>query len=103
MNIIKSGACKNSSKNAFVEDFTIRILAASGQEDQEGMTLHWYGEVFEKEPDEIRILHAISHGKIGAANGEVQIGKIIYNAAVIIEFENTKATRVSAIKLYVTH
>lgn len=102
MNIIKSGACKNSPKNAFVEDFTIRVLAAFGKEHCEETSIRWYGEDFKQEPDEIRIFHAISHGKIGAANGEVKVDERGYHFAAVIEFETTKAERVSDIKLYVS-
>ncbi|WPP43383.1 hypothetical protein SK066_10790 [Paenibacillus hunanensis] len=99
MNIIKSGKCNNSPKNAFVEEFTIQILAKCGQ--GETTSVHWYGESFQQQPDTIQVIDAISHGKIGATNGNVSIGDTKYSFAAFIEFKTTKATEVSDIKLYI--
>ncbi len=100
MDIIKSGKCKNSPKNAFVEDYTIQLLAACGQDDQ-ATSIHWYGEPFHQQPDTIQVQDAISHGKIGAANGKVSINSTEYNFATFIEFKTTKANEVSDIQLYI--
>ncbi|GGJ32500.1 hypothetical protein [Paenibacillus hunanensis] len=100
MNIIKSGKCNNSPKNAFVEDFTIRILTSCGQ-GSEAISIHWYGESFQRQPDTIQVIDAISHGKIGAANGMVSVGDTEYGFAAFVEFKTTKATEVSDIKLYI--
>ncbi len=100
MNIIKSSKCNNSPKNAFVEDFTIRILASCGQND-ETTTIHWYGESFQQQPDTIQVQDAISHGKIGAVNGNVSIGDTEYGFATFVEFKTTKANEISDVKLYI--
>ena len=98
--ITRSGDCKNSPKNAFVEDFIIDLLAANSL----------MGRVEEMAslpvvPDnlgEIEITHAISHGKIGAANGSITTGGSKKLFAAFIEFTSTKATLVRGVTLYST-
>lgn len=98
MKITRSGECKNSPKNAFVEDFVVDLLAgkdlsgrmegvASLAEGLDGLT-------------EIEIAHAISHGKVGAANGTIKAGGSARAFAVVIEFTSTKGTLVRHMDLY---
>lgn len=49
---------------------------------------------------EIEITHAISHGKVGAANGSLTIGGSKKPFAVFIEFTSTKATLVRRVNYY---
>lgn len=98
MKITRSGKCKNSPKNAFVEDFVVDLLAGN----------ELWGRVEEDAslpplPDgvtEIEIAHAISHGKVGAANGRIRAEGSLRPFAVVIEFTSTKATFVQRVDLY---
>src|SRR5690606_26681226 len=61
--ITRSGECKNSPKNAFVEDFVVDLLASGSVADRMEA-----GVLLPDIPDdltEIEIFHAISHGRIG--------------------------------------
>lgn len=98
MKVTRSGECKNSPKNAFVEDFVVDWLASdnlSGRLEA--------GASLPEVPDdltEIEISHAISHGKIGAANGLITVNGSKKPFAVFIEFASTKATLVRNVNFY---
>lgn len=100
MKVTRSGECKNSPRNAFVEDFVVDWLAAeslSGRLEA--------GASLPELPDdltEIDILHAISHGKIGAANGSITARGSKKPFAVFIEFASTKGTLARNVSLYFT-
>ncbi|MFU8823016.1 nuclear transport factor 2 family protein [Yoonia sp.] len=52
-------------------------------------------------PTSITVLHAISHGKVGAANGEVTLANgHTRRFCHVFEFTNTKANCISVIKSY---
>ena len=98
MKITRSGDCKNSPKNAFVEDFVIDLLAAKSLAGRLEETAY-----LPPVPDELReieITHAISHGKVGAANGIMTIDGSKRPFAAFIEFTSTKATLVRSVDLY---
>ena len=100
MKITRSGECKNSPKNAFVEDFVVDWLTTeslSGRIEA--------GTSLPEIPDditEIEICHAISHGKIGAANGSITARGLKKPFAVFIEFASTKGTLARNVSLYFT-
>jgi hypothetical protein len=50
----------------------------------------------------IEISHAISHGKIGAANGSITTRRSKHLFAVFIEFTSIKATVARRVTLYLT-
>lgn len=98
MRITRSGECKNSPKNAFIEDLVVDLLAGnelSGRmEDDASLPLLPDGVT------EIEIAHAISHGKVGAVNGRIRAEGSLKPFAVVIEFTSTKATFVQRVDLY---
>lgn len=100
MKITRSGECKNSPKNAFVEDFVVDLLASESLSDrmEEVASLP---EV-PNNLTEIEISHAISHGRIGAANGSITTGGSKKHFAVFIEFTSTKGTLARRVTLYWT-
>lgn len=96
--VIRSGECKNSPKNAFVEDFVIDLLARADLRGRIEETAH-----LPALPDgisAIEISHAISHGKVGAANGALVIDGDKAPFAAFIEFATTKGALVRTIGLY---
>ena len=99
MKITKSGECGNSPKNAFVEDFIIDFICANDvsaktTEDARIPPLNW------KAVTELRMTHAISHGRVGAGNGVlISEGREIA-FAVMVEFANTKGDRVKTVSVY---
>lgn len=98
MKITRSGECKNSPKNAFVEELVIGLISGTSLAEsvQDRVSLPCV-------PDgvsELHIIHAISHGKVGAANGTMTIGGIQQPFAVFMEFTSTKATLVKSLILY---
>ncbi len=100
MKVTRSGECKNSPKNAFVEDFVVDWLASGDLSDRmEG------GASLPEVPGglaEIEISHAISHGKIGAANGVITANGSKKRFAVFIEFASTKGTLARNVSFYYT-
>lgn len=98
MKITRSGECKNSPKNAFVEDFVIDWLASESLSDrmEAGASLP---EIL-NDVTEIEISHAISHGKIGAANGSITTGGSKRPFAVFIEFASVKGALARCVSLY---
>ncbi|KQT50170.1 hypothetical protein ASG47_20085 [Devosia sp. Leaf420] len=100
MKVTRSGECKNSPKNAFVEDFLVDWLASdnlSGRMEA--------GASLPKVPDdltEVEISHAISHGKIGEANGLITVNGSKKPFAVFIEFASTKGNVARNLTFYST-
>ncbi len=98
MKITRSGKCKNSPKNAFVEDFVIDLIAANSLAGrvEESTSLP-------NVPDDVsavEIMNAISHGKIGAANGSMTVSGVKQSFAAFMEFTSTKATLIRSLTLY---
>lgn len=50
--------------------------------------------------DILKIDHAITHGRVGSANGLVTVNGQKIGFCVVVDFVNTKADRLKAIKLY---
>jgi len=98
MKITRSGECKNSPKNAFVENLVIDLIAGSGiagrVEDVASLPAVPTGIT------EVEIIHAISHGKVGAANGFLVIGGAKQPFAIFMEFTSAKAALVRSLTLY---
>lgn len=99
MQLIRSGECGNSPKNAFVEEFTIDLITGSRLDDRmaDGAappTVPW------QNLDLLHVIHAISHGKVGAANGTVMCDGKIVHFACVLEFSTAKADRVRTVLLY---
>jgi len=105
MKIVRSGTCGNSPKNAFVEELAIQVAAALGKSgasvSDEDYPVLIYGESFDARPDEIVVFQAISHGKAGAANGEVRWGDKVLGFAVSVTFKTLKGDRAESVKVYV--
>ncbi len=98
MKVTRSGECKNSPKNAFVEDFVVDWLASDSPSARMEA-----GASLPEVPDdltEIEISHAISHGKIGAANGLITVNGLKKPFAVFIEFASTKGTLIRNVSFY---
>ena len=98
MKITRSGKCTNSPKNAFVEDFVIDLIAGISLEGRVEDTTS-----LPHVPDDVsavEIMNAISHGKVGAANGSMTVSGIRQPFAAFIEFTSTKATLVRSLTLY---
>jgi len=91
--IIRSGECGNSPKNAFVEAFIIALIGGKVppemlSDDADLPSSPW------STASALRISHAISHGRVGAGNGVVTEGGKTLGFAVVLEFANTKGDRV---------
>lgn len=98
--IMGSRECKNSPKNAFVEDFVVDLLAAkslAGRVDKSASL-----PAVPEGLSEIEITHAISHGKVGAANGTLSISGSNKPFAAFIEFTSSKAVIVRSVTLYIS-
>lgn len=98
MRVIRSGECRNSPKNAFVEDFVIDLLSQADLRGRVDETAH-----LPALPDgisAIEISHSISHGKVGAANGTLVIDGDEAPFAAFLEFATTSGTLVRTIGLY---
>ncbi|WP_417578689.1 hypothetical protein [Pelagibacterium sp.] len=98
MKITRSADCKNSPKNAFVEELVIGLFTGANLAThlQDGAALPGVPEGVSA----VDITHAISHGKIGAANGTMTVGGVQQPFAIFIEFSSTKATLVKSLSLY---
>lgn len=105
MQIVRSGMCSNSPKNAFVEELAIKVVATLGKSrasaSNEDYPVRIYGESFDAEPDKIAVFQAISHGKAGAANGEIRMGEIVLGFVISVTFKTVKGEHVEGVKVYV--
>lgn len=116
--ITGSGDCRNSPKNAFMQEVAIGLLTGAETLDAslaETVTLRRNGhadvkgaeavralaaDLFRDRHDALIVHHAISHGKVGAANGVAVKGDARTAFAVVAEFATAKADRVAVIDLY---
>lgn len=116
--VTKSGACGNSPKNAFAEDFTVEVLTAAVESLRtklaDGIQLFVGTNVFEGTDSVLRALrselwgtlegvtitHALTHGRVGASNGIMRVGGRNSEFCVVLEFANLKCESVAAIKVY---
>lgn len=117
--IVRSGECQNSPKNAAMEEIAIAIFDGSQSDIQElladNVTLHladgtqiegseatnlYVTQHVRCDFDLLKIDHSITHGRVGAANGFVLIEGRQKGFGLFVEFVNTKAERLKAIKLY---
>ncbi|WP_262423359.1 hypothetical protein [Brevundimonas denitrificans] len=116
--ITRSGDCRNSPKNAFMQEVAIGLLTGAetleaslaetvvlrrnGHADVTGAeavrTLA--ADMFRDHHDVLIVHHAISHGKVGAANCVAVKGDARTAFAVVVEFATAKADRVAVIDLY---
>ena len=98
MKITRSGECKNSPKNAFVEDFVIDFITSAeirGRVEDSASLPSMPHDV-----SEVQIIHAISHGRVGAANGILSMGGSKQPFSVFMEFTSAKAMLVRSLNLY---
>ena len=111
--ITGSGDCRNSPKNAFMQEVAIGLLTGAETLDAslaETVVLRRNDHEDVTGAAAVRALAAemfrdchdalISHGKVGAANGVVVKGDARTAFAVVAEFATAKADRVAVIDLY---
>lgn len=116
--VTKSGACGNSPKNAFAEDITVEFLTAAVESLRtklaDGIRLFIGSNVFEgvdsvlralqREPwgalEGVTITHALTHGRVGAANGIMRVSDRNSEFCVVLEFANLKCQSVATVKVY---
>lgn len=98
MHVIRSGACRNSPKNAFVEEFVIDFLSRNTLDSRVEDTTS--RPAIPPDLTGIEIWNAISHGKIGAANGRLTTADGETPFAVFLEFATAKGTLVRKLDLY---
>ncbi len=99
MKITRSGECGNSPKNAFVEDFVIAWISGGNVSEMLSAEAHIPAVTF-GDVAALTIVHAISHGRVGACNGVADVGGQLVPFAMVLEFANTKGDRVRRIDLY---
>lgn len=111
-----SSDCGNSPKNKFAQDVAVALETGEFLADGFSDDLVWFknadpplegkaavtSALEEKaKPTSIVVDHAISHGKVGAANGEVTLANGHKRRfSHIIEFTSTKGNKVVAVKSY---
>ena len=116
--VIRSSECRNSPKNAAVEDIVVTMFTkpqdfkecladdvtlhlADGTEiEGSDATVLYISRHVQRSFDILNVDHAITHGRVGAANGIVSINGRQTGFGVFVEFVNTKADRLKRIKLY---
>ena len=105
--------CGNSPKNKFVQDVAISLEVGEVKSNVLDNDVVWYGKTDkpiegiksveeqladQTKPSAIVIEHAISHGKVGAASGEVTLANGRKRRfSHVFEFTNTKAKCVASI------
>ncbi len=119
MEIIRSQSCGNSPKNQLVENLTIALFTGELQSQLELVTddVQWNNVgvnslcgqqalLLELETIRRRVIrkltigHAISHGKAGAVQGEIQYETTKEGFCFFYEFANIKGTSVRLITSY---
>lgn len=117
--ITKSEDCRNSPKNAFMQEVTIGLFVGDKGEFRAALAddvvlrlgdrpsvigadlVETLAEKRLRERfDAIVIHHAITHGRVGAANGVATKGATETPFAVVAEFATLKADRIAALNLY---
>lgn len=114
--IVRSGECGNSPKNAFAEEFAIALMTGdekcAGWIADESVAIFPGGKAQGREAiiaavaetvadlNALRIVHAITHGRVGAVNGELTGAGETKGFALILDFRNTKADSVAALRVY---
>lgn len=108
--------CGNSPKNKFVQDVAVAIECGEVVPDAFSEDVTWElpstepvsgkSTVFEHlgsrpRPHSVTVLHAISHGKVGAASGEVTLENgQTQRFCHVFEFTNAKANCVAVVRSY---
>ena len=119
MEIVRSQDCGNSPKNQLVENLAIALLTNELKKRSDYVTedVQWNrvgGKSLEgrkailKELEvmhnrsilKLTVVHAITHGKAGAVNGEVQYGSSTEGFCFVFEFANARGTAVRQITSY---
>jgi hypothetical protein len=118
MKVHPSPDCGNSPKNRFVEEVAAAIVVGDveflarhavedvrwirpGRPDLVGTAQLANGSEGRRKGYELRIHHVVSHGKIGAANGEVAGDGWKAAFCHVLVFATAKADRVASITSYV--
>ena len=81
------------------EDVTLHLADGTLIDGREATT-HHIAQHVQRDFEILKIDHAITHGRVGAANGLLTIEGDQTGFCVVVEFVNTKAERLQAIKLY---
>lgn len=108
--------CGNSPKNSFVEKIAIALTTGRAEEGDFSEDVIWEGSLVETvegrpalfqalanqpKPDTVTIEHAISHGKTGAANGQLMFANgDVRRFCHVLEFTSVKASCISMIKSF---
>ncbi|MFD1912033.1 nuclear transport factor 2 family protein [Halodurantibacterium flavum] len=108
--------CGNSPKNKFVQDVAVAMECGEAVPDAFSEDVTWVlpsadpvsgrSAVLEHvgsrtRPSSVTVQHAISHGKVGAASGEVTLANgHTQRFCHVFEFTNTKANCVAVVRSY---
>lgn len=110
-----SSDCGNPPKNRFVQDVALMLESDRALKDSFAEDVALYREGHDPvvgdeavsrairgtQPDAIEIHHAVTHGKVGAANGiTVTADGRPREFCYVLEFTSTKASRVQTIRRY---
>ncbi len=115
MTIVRGSTdCGNSPKNLFVQRVAVALVSGefiadafaegalwrhpSGVMEGRSAIGEWLAQ--QHKPVEVTITHAISHGRVGAANGTLVLDGQLRRFAFVFEFTSTKANLVSRIENY---
>lgn len=115
-NVNRSTDCSNSPKNKLVEDIAVALetgdthfmsaLLDSGTVWHDAGSREILGEDIpgklrgQDQPDVLTIDHAISHGKVGAVNGQARRGKTGQRFCHVIEFTSAKCHKIRRVESY---
>lgn len=81
------------------DDVTLHLADGTLIDGPEAV-IHHIAQHVQRDFEVLKIDHAITHGRVGAANGLLTIGGDQTGFCVVVEFVNVKAERLQAIKLY---
>lgn len=114
--VLGSRDCGNSPKNRFVQDLAVSMECGEPMPEAFSDEVIWEHSPAKStlgknvvladlaarpKPDFIAISHAISHGKVGAASGEVTFPDGNRRRFChVFEFTNNKADRVAVVRSY---
>lgn len=100
MIIERSLTCKNSSKNQFLEEFSIYLLSKDCENIEKnvsdeviiqmvGKKDEKYWEYLPDDLEKIQVLTSISHGKYGSCHGKLWTNQKSYAFSIQYEFVST--------------
>ncbi len=112
-----TSSCSNSPKNSRVQQLVVAFAAGNlpdvmpfltadtfwqliGGPSFEGRGAVQAGIMAQPKPSRVRVTHALSHGRVGAAELEIELTDRIVRCAELLQFHDANCTRLQSLSSY---